>query len=208
MIHALIYDLDNTVYPVKSISDDLFAPLFELLDNNAEGIAPTDLETAKQEITRSPFQKVADKYGFSDDLKEKAVALLKGLTYDKPMQPFEDYRYVKSLAVDKFLVTTGFVKLQNSKVKMLDIAGDFKQVYVVDPEATDKTKRHIFSEILEKYKYSADEVLIIGDDPESEIKEAKAVGIKTVLYDKEKQYTYADADYLITNHQQVQELIL
>ncbi|MCC8409053.1 HAD family hydrolase [Mucilaginibacter sp. UR6-1] len=208
MIRALIYDLDNTIYPVESIADDVFAGLFKLIDDLAEGISASDIQTAKNELTRRPFQKVADQFGFSDDLKEQAAELLRNITYNKPMQAYDDYRYVKTLAVEKFLVTTGFVKLQNSKVKMLGIAGDFKQIYVVDPDSTEKTKRHIFTQILEKFNYKAEEVLIVGDDPESEIKEAKAVGIKTVLYDPEKRYTDAEADYRITNHRDVGELIL
>ncbi|MBE9585187.1 HAD family hydrolase [Mucilaginibacter sp. JRF] len=208
MIRALIYDLDNTIYPVKSISDGLFDGLYKLIDDNADGLSLASVEAAKEEITRRPFQKVADEFGFSDELKEEATEYLRGLTYSKPMQAYDDYRYVKTLDADKFLVTTGFVKLQNSKVKMLGIAADFKQVYVVDPDSTEKTKRHIFTQILEKYNYKAEEVLIVGDDPESEIKEAKAVGIKTVLYDPEKRYTAADADYRITNHRDVGELIL
>ncbi|GAA4920424.1 HAD family hydrolase [Mucilaginibacter defluvii] len=208
MIRALIYDLDNTIYPVESIADEVFAGLFKLIDNQAEGISSSDIQTAKNELTRRPFQKVADEYGLSDDLKAQAAELLRNLTYNKPMQAFDDYRYVKTLAVDKFLVTTGFVKLQNSKVKMLGIVGDFKQIYVVDPESTEKTKRQMFTQILEKFNYKAEEVLIIGDDPESEIKEAKAVGIKTVLYDPEKRYTDAEADYRITNHRDIGELIL
>ncbi|MCD8738999.1 HAD family hydrolase [Mucilaginibacter roseus] len=208
MIRALIYDLDNTIYPVESIADEVFAGLFKLIDDLAEGISASDIQTAKNELTRRPFQKVADEYGFNDELIEQATELLRNLTYNKPMHAFDDYRYIKTIAVDKFLVTTGFVKLQNSKVKMLGIAGDFKQIYVVDPESTEKTKRHIFTQILEKYNYKAEEVLIIGDDPESEIKEAKAVGIKTVLYDPEKRFTNADADYRITNHRDIGELIL
>lgn len=208
MIRALIYDLDNTIYPVKSISDELFAELFNLMDEYADSVDQSDMAAAKEEVTRRPFQKIADEYGFSDELKQKAVEHLRELTYDKPMQAFDDYKYVKSLQVDKFLVTTGFTKMQTSKVKLLDLNSDFKQIYIVDPETTDKTKRHIFLDIIEKYKYNKDEVLVVGDDPESEIKEAKAIGIKTVLYDPERQYTNNDANYLINNHREVEELLL
>ncbi|RYY33135.1 MAG: HAD family hydrolase [Sphingobacteriaceae bacterium] len=207
MIRALIYDLDNTIYPVKSISDELFAGLFKIIDEDP-GLSKADIAAAKEEVTRRPFQKIADEYGFSNDLKQQGIELLETLTYNKPMQAFDDFKYVKSLQVDKFLVTTGFIRMQSSKVKMLDIAADFKKVYIVDPQTTDKTKRHFFLNILEKYNYSKDEVLVVGDDPESEIKEAKAIGIKTVLYDPQHKYTTADADHVITNHQQIQELLL
>lgn len=178
MIRALIYDLDNTIFPVRSISDELFAGLFKLIDENTRDIDKNDINSAKEEITRRPFQKIADEYGFSDELKQQATELLRRLTYDKPIIPFDDYRYIKGLQADKFLVTTGFMKLQSSKVKMLGLATDFKQVYIVDPDTTDKTKKDIFKEILRKYNYKPDEVLVIGDDPESEISEAKKTRYK------------------------------
>ncbi|RYE19390.1 MAG: HAD family hydrolase [Sphingobacteriales bacterium] len=207
MIRALIYDLDNTVYPVKSISEDLFADLFKLIDENTEGISQNDINSAKEEVTRRPFQKIADEYGFSEELKQQATELLRTLTYNKPMEPYADYIYVKSFQPDKFLVTTGFIKMQSSKVKMLGIAGDFKQVYIVDPDTTDKTKKDIFEGILQKYNYKTNEVLVIGDDPESEISEAKKVGIKTVLYDPNKKYSTTDADHIIVNHRELSQLL-
>lgn len=208
MIRALIYDLDNTIYPVKSISDELFADLFNLMDEYADGVNKSDMAAAKEEVTRRPFQKIADEYGFNDELEQKAIEHLRQLTYDKPMQAFDDYKYVKSLQVDKFLVTTGFTRLQTSKVKMLNLDSDFKQIYIADPETTEKTKRHFFLDILNKYNYKKEEVLVIGDDPESEIKEAKAIDIKTVLYDPQREYTTQDADYIIFNHREVEELLL
>ena len=208
MIRAVIYDLDNTLYDVKSISAELFAGLFKLIDEQSHGLDNTDIESAKEEITRRPFQKIADEYGFGDELKQRAVELLKGLTYNKPIKPFDDYEYIKNLDTDRFLVTTGFVNMQTSKVKMLGIGSRFKQVYIVDPETTDKTKRHIFLQILEKYGYGKEEVLVVGDDPESEIKEARAIGLKTVLYDRIGQYKTTDADYVISNHRDIQQLLL
>ncbi|RYE20640.1 MAG: HAD family hydrolase [Sphingobacteriales bacterium] len=208
MIRALIIDLDNTIYPVKSISDELFGGLFKLIDDLAEGISKADIAAAKEEVTRRPFQKIADEYGFSDEMKQQAVELLKVLTYDKLMQPYDDYKHIKTLQTDKFLVTTGFIKMQTSKVKMLGVAADFKQVYIVDPETTDKTKRHIFADILKKYNYKNEEVLVVGDDPESEIKEAKAIGLRTVLYDPNRKYKTTDADHVIVNHRELAELLL
>ncbi|GAA4317282.1 hypothetical protein GCM10023149_14780 [Mucilaginibacter gynuensis] len=207
MIRALIYDLDNTVYPVKSISDELFADLFKLIDDD-DTISNTDKQLAKEEVTRRPFQKIADQFGFSDELVQQAKTLISGLTYHKPISAFDDYRYVKSLTIDKFLVTTGFIRMQTSKVKWLDIQKDFRQIYIVDPETTSKTKKDIFTEILEKYNYSKEEVLIVGDDPESEISEGKLIGLKTVLYDPGRKYKTTEADYQITNHQEIKQLLL
>jgi putative hydrolase of the HAD superfamily len=41
---------------------------------------------------------------------------------------------------------------------------------------------------MERNSYRPEEVLVVGDDPESEIKAAMDLGIKAVLYDKIKHY--------------------
>ncbi|HTD99860.1 MAG TPA: HAD family hydrolase [Mucilaginibacter sp.] len=206
MKRALILDLDNTIYPVSSIADNLFAVLFKTLDLYADRINADDedkVNKIKQEMMRRPFQHIADEYGLSDDIKNSMVDVLKNMTYDLPMQPFEDYAHIKSVPLDKFLVTTGFVKLQYSKVRMLGIEHDFKAIHIVDPEVNQKTKKDVFAEIMEKHSYAPHELLVIGDDPQSEIKAAIALGIDTFLFDRENRYPDAIATLKADNLKQV-----
>ncbi len=191
MKRALILDLDNTIYPVSSIADNLFEQLFKVLDQHSTSIniGGTDrVNRIKDEMTRRPFQHIADEFDLDEELRNKMINVLKNMTYDLPMQPFEDYAYIRLIPLTKFLVTTGFVKLQLSKVKMLGIEQDFKTIHIVDPEVNSRTKKDVFAEIMQKHGYSPEELLVIGDDPESEIKAAKALGIDTFLYDPESRY--------------------
>lgn len=192
---VLILDLDNTIYPVKSIGDKLFAPLFSLIDEHKKDISPENYTAAREEIMQRPFQKVAEKYGFSRELTEKGVDLLRNTTYEEPMKPFDDYAFVKDIKADKFLVTTGFKKLQESKIKRLRIESDFKEIFISDPDTSDKTKKEIFSEIIERYGYEKKGILVIGDDPASEIEAAASLGIETFLYDPQNQYPNETATY-------------
>jgi putative hydrolase of the HAD superfamily len=195
MKKALILDLDNTIYSVESIGNKLFAPLFNLLESEGE-IKEEDLKQAKEEIMKRPFQKVADKYKFRDEIIQKGIVLLRGLTCDGlEMKPLDGYEDIKALAVDRFLVTTGFLKMQESKVKALGISADFKEIFIVDPESTSKTKKDIFAEILKKYHYRREDVLVIGDDPESEINAAKELGIDTFLFDPSGGFLNAPSTY-------------
>lgn len=187
MKRALILDLDNTIYPVSSIADNLFAQFYKLLKQDSD-IDPSLIEASKEELTRRPFQHVADEFNFSTALRNKGAQLLKTITYDKPMQPYADYHYIQKISLDKFLVTTGFTNLQYSKVKQLNIETDFKEIHIVDPEISAKTKQDIFQELMDKYNYRASDILIIGDDPQSEIKAAATLGIDTFLYDPENKY--------------------
>jgi len=187
MKKALILDLDNTIYPVSAIQGNLFGEIFRLIDI-AEHLSEQVKLDAKDELTRRPYHLVASKYNFGDTLKDKGSDLLKNITYNQPMQPFEEYAHIGSSPLIKFLVTTGFTKLQWSKVKMLDIEKDFAEIHIVDPELSTQTKKDVFADILQRYHLSTDEALVIGDDPESEIKAAIDLGIETFLYDPENKH--------------------
>jgi putative hydrolase of the HAD superfamily len=194
---AFIYDLDNTIYGVPSIGEALFASLFALIQENGEYTGPFD--KVRDEIMRSPFQVVARKYQFSDNLTQQGTRLLENLTYEGDIHPYPDYPHIRNLPGDRFLVTTGFRKLQESKIRGMGIEPDFREVIVVDPNTSGKTKKDIFGDIMARYGYPAAAVLVIGDDPESEIKAGRDLGLDTVLYDKENRHPHAIATFRISD---------
>ena len=183
---AIIFDLDNTIYPVSSIGDKLFKSLFQLIVDNGEYTG--DFDEIKGEIMRRPFQFVADDFSFSENLKSECLKLFLELTYDEHMEPFEDYKYVRKLPCIKFLVTTGFTKLQNSKILQLNIENDFLEIYIIDPIQSKLTKTDIFQKLLIDYRLKVHEVLVVGDDLNSEIKAANDLGIDAILYDRESEH--------------------
>jgi putative hydrolase of the HAD superfamily len=207
MKRALILDLDNTIYPVNSIADKLFGPLFDLIDHDLGEEDRQAAEEAKHELTRRPYQQIAEEYGFSEELKTKGTELLRNCTYDDPMQAYPEYNDIRTIPVDKFLVTTGFTKLQMSKVRMLNIAGDFKKVYVVDPDQSGQTKGDIFKKIIQENGYKTEEVLVIGDDPQSEIKFAVELGIDTFLFDPDNKYTNEGVTYRAPDYRDLAQIV-
>jgi putative hydrolase of the HAD superfamily len=184
---AIIVDLDNTIYLVSSIGERLFKPLFQLITESSE--YKGDFDKLRSEIMRTPFQKVADAFSFGEALKAVGIKLLQETTYDDEMEPVESYHYIRDLPCKKFLVTTGFTKMQNSKIRQLSLEKDFDKIFVIDPGLTTLTKKDIFEKILAENDYKANEVLVIGDDINSEIKAAQDLGIDTVLYDFNLEHT-------------------
>ena len=73
----IILDLDNTIYPVHSIGEDLFKTLFALIETSSE--LEGAFELIRRDIMRKPFQVVAKEYGFSDELTASGIELLKDL---------------------------------------------------------------------------------------------------------------------------------
>jgi putative hydrolase of the HAD superfamily len=202
---AIILDLDNTIYPVHSISEKLFPSLLELIKRS--GKHDNDIQKIKYDIMRKPFQVVAATYRFSDDLTQQGIALLKDLSYEEAIETFDDYKEVKNIPLDRYLVTTGFTKLQSSKIKQMGIKDDFKEVVIVDPETTDLTKKDVFADIMRKNGYKPEEVLVVGDDLYSEIKAARELNIDAVLYDKYDQFSVDQSTVKISNFRELLPLI-
>lgn len=195
MKKAIILDLDNTIYPVSSIAEYLFNKVFDFLDSLTDELSIVEIDKAKEEMKRRPFQWVADKYNFSETAKNEGINLLKNLEYNLPMQPYDEYKYISDTKIAKFLVTTSFTKLQWSKIKSLGIEHDFKAIYIVDPEVSSQTKKDIFELIMNTNNLKHEDLLIIGDDPESEIKAAVTLGIDTFLFDPENRHPNAQVNH-------------
>jgi putative hydrolase of the HAD superfamily len=202
---AIIFDLDNTLYLVRSIGDNLFKTLFAIIAEN--GGYTGNLDDIKVEIMYRPFQYVANEFKFGKELKTKCLEHLKNLTYEDRIPTVEAYEYIRELPCQKFLVTTGFTKLQNSKIEHLGIKNDFDKIHIIDPAKTAQTKRDIFKKILIKYNFLIDEVLVVGDDPNSEIKAAKELGLDSVLYDFNQTYTSSDDQKVIRRLSELEQHI-
>ena len=207
MIRAFILDLDNTIYPVVSIANKLFKPFYDFLDEHAEDIGEDHLPDIKKLLMKKAWQKIADQYEVNEELVNEGSDILRGLTCDFPMQTFSDYEHIKPFKVDKFLVTMGFTDMQQSKIRMLDLEKDFVETSVNDPEKTEDTKKEVFEAILKKYNYKPEEVLVIGDDPDSEIKAGLDLNIPTVLYDVNEEYTNAKASHHIKTYKELQAIV-
>jgi|SRR5690554_813869 len=178
---AIVFDLDNTIYPVASIGNKLFSEVYKLIEQ--DGRYTGSLEEIKENIQKKPFQVVAKEFHFNGDLTAKALELLSDLEYSDTILPFDDYLLTKDIDCLKFLVTTGFTKLQWSKIEKLGLQKYFEACYVVDPAVSQQTKKDVFMEIMAEYRLKPEEVLVVGDDIHSEIKAGRELGMETVVYD-------------------------
>ncbi len=204
-VAAVIFDLDNTIYSVYSIGDELFKPLFGLIEKSNE--FNENLADIQQDVMRIPFQKVALTYQFSEKLIEESLEVLNGLTADLEMHAFDDYDATKGISCMKFLVTVGFSKMQEGKIKSLGIDKDFHEIHIIDPRKSDRTKKDVFADIIQRHRLNPAEVVVVGDDPDSEIQAAKELGMQAVLYDKLNLNSHRTDLKRITDFKQLLSLI-
>ena len=194
MKQVFFIDLDNTIYFTKPNKEILMTGLYDLLDEQQLDLTDEAYQMAKDEMLRTPFLKVAEKYAFPKEVIDKTVEFLASREVLKPLIPSEDYHYIKSLQGRKFIVTAGFPKQQKSKVKMLGIADDFEEIQVVDVSVSNK--KQAFIDLMAKHQLDKEEILIVGDDAQSEIKFGLELGIETFLLDPD--YLHPDAKSTFT----------
>ena len=182
MIKALIFDLDNCLAAANEVGEDVFEPAFEAMRNANRGtLTAEQLAEAFQECWRHPLDFVASKFGFSQEMLGAGWKAFSQIVVETPMKGYGDLAVLRELPFDLYLVTSGFRGLQESKVRALQIADLFRGVEIdaID-EADRKGKQRIFDSILQAGKLRPEEVIVIGDNPDSEIEAGNRLGIRTV----------------------------
>jgi FMN phosphatase YigB (HAD superfamily) len=182
VIRALIFDLDNCLAPAREVGKDLYEPAFEAIRRANRGtVAPTVLDSAFEDIWRHPLDWVAARYGFSREMLEAGWNVFSKLEVKHELHGYGDAAVLCELGAKRFLVTSGFRRLQESKIAALNLSPLFTAIYVDAIDEQDRLgKFGIFERILEDHGLTAAEVLVVGDDPDSEIAAANRLGMPTV----------------------------
>jgi FMN phosphatase YigB (HAD superfamily) len=182
MIKAIIFDLDNCLCAADELGRELFEPVFAAIRRANKGtLSERALAQAFEDCWRHPLDWVARHHGFSDEMLAAGWEVATRTEVVAPMRGYTDLNALAGLDTKLFLVTSGFRRLQESKIRALRFAPLFEAVHVdtID-EAGRKGKEGIFKEILETYRFSPAEVLVVGDSPDSEIEAGNRLGMRTV----------------------------
>lgn len=182
MVQALIFDLDNCLSPADAVGRALYEPAFAAIRSANRGVAPDDqLQQAFSDMWRHPLDWVAKRYDFSPAMLEAGWAVFVGMEAAPPVRGYADLPVLASLPVLRFLVTSGFRRLQESKIRALEIEHLFTGIYIdaID-EPGRKGKQALFEEIARTHGLRADEMLVVGDSSHSEIEAGNRLGIETV----------------------------
>lgn len=205
---AVFLDLDNCICDAREPGGDLFEPAFDAICRANRGhLADDELQAALGECWFTSFDLVARRHGFSQEMFDAGFAVFSRLEGRKPLNGYPDIPVLRRLAIDKYLVTTGFRRLQDSKVRALGIASWFRRVLI---DAVDvpprRGKQAIFADLLREGGYEAARVLAVGDNPLSELAAGKALGMVTVQTLR-RGVEKAEADFHIRSFDELAELI-
>ncbi len=179
---ALIFDLDNCLAPANEIGEELFAPAFDAIRRANRGtLSESSLQEAFADIWRHPLDWVAAHHGFSQEMTDAGWQVFAVTEIEQPMHGYDDLHVLSDLPAERFLVTSGFRRLQESKIRALNFRTWFVAAFVdaID-EPNRKGKEGIFREILETYQLAPADVFVVGDNPDSEIEAGNRLGLTTV----------------------------
>ena len=178
MTKAIIFDLDSCLAAANEVGDELFSTAFAAIRTANHGtVTESALSEALDECWRYAFDFVATKYQFSDAMRDAGWEAFGKIEVRQPMHGYGDLNVLKQLPQQLFLVTSGFRRLQESKVKALRFDNLFAGIYIdaID-EPERKGKYRIFKDVLTKYDLNPGEVLVVGDNPDSELEAGNRLG--------------------------------
>lgn len=171
-------------------------------------LSEEDLEAAFRDCWRHPLDWVAEQHGFSDEMREAGCKAGAQIEVTGAMRGYPDMQVLLELNARRFLVTSGFRRLQGSKVRALAFGDWFEAVYV---DAIDEPgrigKEGIFREILDHWHFSPKEVLVVGDNPNSEIAAGNRLGIPTVQTLRPGVPKGTNATYYVHGLEELQRLL-
>jgi putative hydrolase of the HAD superfamily len=182
MIKAIIFDLDNCIFDSHTLGEDILAPILAPLI--ASDVPEETKRAAGAALWHSTLADVAARFNLPPNVAEAMRRAYEGVKVPEGSQvkSYGDEDCIKTLPVKKYLVTSGYQKFQELKIEVIKVAPLFDEIII---DATDKLdarkgKTAIFKEIPEANNWDKSELLVVGDNPGSELGAAKSLGIPTV----------------------------
>jgi putative hydrolase of the HAD superfamily len=182
MKKAVIFDLDNCLAAPIEVGAAFYQPAFDAMRTANQGaLSNMHLDEAFRDCWRHSLDWVAEKHGFTEAVRAAGWREFTRLEVSQPLQGYDDLAVLADLPVQRFLVTSGFRRLQESKIRALNIETLFTAIYI---DAIDEPgrvgKQGIFARIMAEYFMSPDDILVVGDNADSEIAAGNRLGIQTV----------------------------
>jgi putative hydrolase of the HAD superfamily len=187
----------------------LFAPAFDAVRAANRGhLAEEALAAAFADMWRHALDHVARQHDFTDDMLRAGWDAFRRIEVRQPLRGYPDLAELASLPLARFLVTTGFRRLQQSKIAALGIAPLFAEVQIdaID-EPPRRSKQERFADIAARHGWQPREVLVVGDNAQSEIAAGNALGMPTVQTLRPGVPVAANAQWRIRNFAELSKLI-
>jgi putative hydrolase of the HAD superfamily len=183
VLRTAVFDLDHTLFDPGTLPGTLFRELEVRVRAAAAGLVPAAvLEAALEDAWRLPFDRVVAHHRLPEAVTVAWRDAVSAVEVTEPLAPYPDvHSGLEQLTLRRFLLTTGFRRLQESKLRQLGIASLFVAVYV---DALDLPrplgKRALLERLMVEQGLTPPEVVVVGDRADDELSAARALGIAAV----------------------------
>jgi FMN phosphatase YigB (HAD superfamily) len=183
VLRAAVFDLDHTLFDPRTLPPALFGALEARLRLAAvDVISPATMEAVLADAWRLPLNRLATLHQLPAELTVAWQEAMSMVEVSEPLTPYPDVRAgLEQLSLRRFLLTTGFRRLQESKVRQLGLTSLFTAVYVdaLDPPGP-VGKRALLERLLVEQALTPPEVVVVGDRADDELAAAHALGMVAV----------------------------
>jgi len=208
-LRAVIFDLDNCIAAADEAGEALFRPAFDAMRAANRGqLSEEELGAAFRDCWRKALDVVAREHGFPDEMLEAGWRAFREIEVKQRLHGYGDLAELASLPQARFLVTSGFRRLQQSKIAALGIGALFDEVQIdaID-EQPRRRKLERFAGIAARHGWRSAEVLVVGDDADSEIAAGNSLGMPTVQVLRPGIAAAEKARWRINNFRELSKLI-
>lgn len=209
MIKAVIFDLDNCLAAADEPGEQLLAPAFAAMRKaNCGTLAEDALGRAFADCWRCPLDRVATDHGFSPEMLDAGWRALAAAEVTRPMRGYGDLEMLAALSARLFLVTSGFRRLQRSKIRALRAEALFAAIFIDAIDEPERLgKQGIFKRIMDTHRFAPQEVLVVGDNPDAEIAAGKRLGMITVQMLRPGVLRGQNADFYVGDLRELKALL-
>ncbi len=230
MLKHIFFDLDRTLWDFEKNSKTALEGLFiehkihEKVKNfydflNIYQNVNRDLwvDYGKGKITKeflriTRFAKTLDKLKIYDE--ELALKLDVGYVNNSPFQTnlfpnaIETLTELKNSGYKMHIITNGFKEVQQIKLENSKLAPFFEKIVSSEEAGASKPNAKIFKHSLELAQAKINESVMIGDDLNTDIGGANAIGMQSIHFDPENRYRKRNSQPKISDLNELPELLI
>ena len=125
-----VFDLDNCLMDARAVGP-LFEPAFEAVRQANQGaLSPQALDQALQACWFTAFDLVAERHRFTPAMRAAGWQQFSQMEATAPLHGYADIGLLPLIPLRRYLVTSGFRRLQDSKIDALGIRPWFEEVLI------------------------------------------------------------------------------
>jgi len=199
----IFFDLDNTLWdfnfnsvetlremfsewisPRTDASEDEFVRVYEKI-NHGLWERYRSGEVRREEVAVSRFAMTLKHFGIDDDALSATLSEAHIRRSPRKTRLVSGAEEVLEILRQRFhlhIITNGFMEVQIPKIELSGLGGYFETITISEECGCLKPCRKIFEFALGKAGAVADESLMVGDDPEGDVKGAREVGMDAIFY--------------------------